>query len=158
MDTLYAEDIGHFWKTSKAGADKWIDKTLKLIIQHGGTPLQSLSGMDLAKGRSAFMISFEMGGDTFKITWPVLPSKRGDNQAARVQSATMLHHTIKSRLLEAKIRGPRAALFSFLALPSGKVAGDLAVENIEEYTEIFRAPQLTTGDEIIDGSFEDQSE
>ena len=40
----YAEDIGHFWKTSKTPADSWMDKTIALIKQHGGKPLQSFTG------------------------------------------------------------------------------------------------------------------
>jgi hypothetical protein len=146
MSDIFAEDVGHYWKTSKTGADTWIDKAVSLITKHGGKPLQRFSGWDMASGRSAFMIAFEMDGDVFKITWPVLKSKTKNERAARVQSATLLYHSVKGRLLEAKIRGPRAAFFGFLTLPDGRSASELGTHELSEYSGLFNTPQLESGD------------
>jgi len=111
MEKLYAEDLGHYWKTSRISTDDWVDKTLKLIHSHGGQLQGSYSGNDLASGRSALMISFRIAGDSFKIVWPVLPSRTKEDRAARVQAATLLYYDVKARLLSARILGYRTAFF-----------------------------------------------
>ena len=123
---MYAEQLGHYWKTSKRSTDAWMDSTINLIRKHDGIPLQSFSGIDLITDRSAIMLSFKLDGELFKITWPALPSKTGNNRAALVQAATMVHHTVKTRLLESKVIGTRTAFFSFLQLDDGRTMSQVS--------------------------------
>jgi hypothetical protein len=34
---MYAEEVGHYWKTSRTSADAWIAKAVKQIEACGGT-------------------------------------------------------------------------------------------------------------------------
>lgn len=113
---VYAEDINYF-KTSQKQADTWIDDAKKLIGSIGGKVLAEAYGSD-AQGRSAFMIGFQIGTDTFKLTWPVLPCKQKANEkAAKVQAATLLYHDVKHKVVMAKIKGVRGAFLEYLMLP-----------------------------------------
>lgn len=127
---MKAEELGHYWKTSKKSSDAWMEATVNLIKKHGGTPLQSFSGIDMVSNRSAIMIAFQMDGETFKITWPALQSKTGNKRAALVQAATLVHHAVKTRLLEARVIGSRAAFFGFLMLDDGRNMSELGNSEI----------------------------
>lgn len=87
------------------------------------------------------MLGFEIEDDRYKVIWPVLPSKSGNEQAARRQAATMLYHDIKAKCLTAKVMGARSAFFSYLMLPDGRVAAQLADPDLR--AEAF--PPLLTG-------------
>jgi len=121
---IYAEDV-NFWMTGRSSPDTWIERAKKQIAELGGKVMAEGFGSD-AEGRSAFMLGFEMQGDSFKIVWPVLISQRGNTQAARIQAATMLYHYVKSVCLYAVIVGTRAAFFSHLMLPDGRTASQVA--------------------------------
>jgi hypothetical protein len=151
----YAEDIGHFWKTSKTPADSWMEKTIALIKAHGGKPLQAFTGQDMETGRSAFMLSFKFGDDTFKISFPVLPSRAHDEKSAKIQAATLLHHCVKAKLLEAEILGTRTAFFAFLALPDGRTTAEVAIPELLQIfpSPVQHRPQLTSGEDVIDGEY-----
>ena len=64
--------------------------------------------------------------------WPVLPTKSGDEKAARIQAATLLYHDIKARAISAAVLGARAAFFTFLMLPDGRTAAAIAAPEIAE--------------------------
>lgn len=123
-NTVYAEDL-NYWKTGKSSPDTWIDRARKEIEVAGGTVDNEAFGRD-ASGRSAYMLAFSFGADRFRVVWPVLESKSGDERAARIQATTMLYHDVKARYVTAKVLGIRSAFFGYLLLPDGRQAGMVA--------------------------------
>ncbi len=120
---IYAEDVPYF-QTSQSSADTWIDKCKKEIASVGGKVQAEAFGQD-ATGRAAFMLAFSIGEDTFRLTWPVLASKKGNTKAAKIQASTALYHDVKARVVSAKFLGARAAFFTFLMLPNGRTASEV---------------------------------
>jgi len=98
----YAEDV-NYWQTSRSSSDTWIDRAKAEIAAAGGNVLGDAYG-NFGSG-SAFMLAFELGGQQYKITWPVLESRMGKHKAAKVQAATMLYHDVKSKSVAAKVLG-----------------------------------------------------
>lgn len=131
MDRIYAEDV-NFWQTSKSAPDKWIELSKKQIAELGGKVIAEGFGSDEA-GRSAFMLGFQIGGDSYKIIWPVLPSKTSKTINARTQAATMLYHYVKSVCLYAVVVGARSAFFSHLMLADGRVASQVSSDDLTLY-------------------------
>ena len=74
MDLPYAEDIGHYWETSKSSPEVWMDRARRLIGELGGVVNAEAFGS--VEDRAAYMITFTMGEDKYKVVWPVLPSRR----------------------------------------------------------------------------------
>ena len=126
----YAETINYF-KTSKISSDSWIDKASNQIEKLGGKVYTHAFGMD-DQGNSAYMIQFMIGPDRFKIVWPVLPCKKGNETAAKRQSATLLYHDVKAKCLKATVWGSRAAFFSYLLLPDGRTASEASIPELME--------------------------
>jgi hypothetical protein len=131
MKIIYAEDIGNYWQTSKSGPDSWIDKAKKEIASIGGKIITELYGMD-ETGRSAFSLVFSIGADTFKIVWPVLPSRTGNERAAKVQASTMLYHDVKHKVVMAKVKGTRTSFFEYLMLPDGQTMSNVSGDRLLE--------------------------
>jgi hypothetical protein len=154
IENLYAEEVGHFWHTSKTPAETWIERTIKLIKDHGGKPLQSLIGADMETGRSAFLLVFQFDQETYKISWPVLKTKTKDEKGAKIQAATLLHHVVKTKLMEAMVLGTRVAFFSFLMLPDGRTASEINAPDIAELFLPKDVKQLPTG-ETVDGIYKE---
>ncbi len=153
MNELHAEDVGHYWKTSRTSPDTWLEKARREIERAGGAVQKEAFGRE--GGRAAYMLTFEVGGDEFKIIWRVLPSRAGNERAARIQAATALYHEVKSRCVSARWLGVRAAFFPYLALPDGRTASQAsAPELMQGVPQMFGAPpQLASGtgaDEVID--------
>ena len=138
---LQAEDVGHYWKTSRSSPDVWIERAKKQIEKLGGKVLMEGFGNEPATGRAAYALAFEIGEDRFKVVWPVLPSKTGDERAARVQAATMLFHDVKGKSISARVLGARAAFFSYLMLPDGRTAAEVSTPELLE-----AMPKLLTGE------------
>lgn len=135
----FAEDIGHYWKTSRTSPDIWLARATAQIEEAGGTVQQEAFGR--AGDRAAFMISFTVAGEFYKLIWPVLPSKTGDERAARIQAATMLYRDVKARCMSAKVLGVRAAFFNFLLLADGRTAGEVATPELPEMVpKLLREP------------------
>jgi hypothetical protein len=122
-EEIYAEDV-NYWQTSTSSYDTWIDRAKREIEQIGGKVTAEAFG-NMA-GRSAFMLSFALSRDQFKITWPVLKSKTGKEKAAKIQAATMLYHDVKAKCVSAKVLGVRAAFMTYLVLPDGRSASEAA--------------------------------
>lgn len=133
----YAEEV-NYWKTSRTSPDTWLEKAKREIARAGGKVLAEGFGSD--NDRAAYMLAFEFTGERFKAIWPVLPSKSGDDRAARIQAATMLYHDVKARAVSAKVLGIRAAFFSYLLLPDGRTAAEVATPELVE-----AMPKLLTG-------------
>ena len=123
--TVYAEDV-NYWKTGQTAADTWIDNAKKEIRAVGGQILREAFGSDEATGNSTFMLSFRIGDDTYKILWPVLPSKAGNTKAARIQAATMLYHDVKAKCMTAKVFGVRTAFLPYVMLTDGRTVSQAA--------------------------------
>ena len=155
----FAEDI-NYWRTSKSADARWVEKAKQQIEEAGGRVLGDGFGSDATTGQSAYMLAFELNGVPYKITWPVLPTKTKKPDiilAARVQAATMLYRDIKARCVTAKVLGTRSAFFSYLLLPNGSTATELAVpELVDQIPELLRTvPALPSG-ETVEGSWEER--
>ncbi len=148
----YAEEAP-YWKTSRTAAEDWVEKAKRVIVGAGG---RVLADMVLnVEGKTTYVIKFAMAIDgqerEYRIDWPVLKSRAGDERAAKVQAATVLYHAVKSLLLLAIPYGPRASHliwelmpdqkttvlqaaaqeFQPLLPPAAKVAGDMRAEECE---------------------------
>jgi hypothetical protein len=128
----YAEDL-NFWATGKSDPGKWIDAAKRQLKALGGEFKGEGFGSD-ADGRAAFMLAFEIKGDKFKIIWPVLKSKSGNERAARTQAATTLYHYVKAVCLYAAVVGTRTAFFSHFMLSDGRVASEVSGYELAEMT------------------------
>lgn len=124
MDLPFAEDIGHYWQTGKSSPDVWLEKIRRIIESVDGSV--AAEGFGSSQGRAAFMMAFQIGGNNFKVVWPVLPSRTGKASAAKIQAATLLYHDIKAKAMTASVLGVQVAFFSYMMLPDGRVAGELA--------------------------------
>lgn len=130
MELPFAEDVP-YWKTGQSSPDTWIEKAKRTITQFGGELLAEGFGCEHGAARSAFLLAFRLDGEEFRITWPVLPTRHGSELSARRQAATMLYHDIKARCLSARVLGARMAFFAWLRLPDGRVAGQLALPELQ---------------------------
>ncbi len=124
MELPFAEDIGHYWKTGGSSPDTLLDRAKSVITNLGGIVTADAYGS--IEGRAAFMVTFEFEEERFKVVWPVLPSRTNDNQAAKRQAATLLYHDIKAKAMAASVLGTRVAFFSYMMLPDGRSASELA--------------------------------
>ncbi len=140
----HAEEI-NYWKTSKSSPDTWIERAKKQIETLDGVIVMEAFGKD-ATGKAAYMLSFQIQGNCYKIVWPVLPSKTGNERAARVQAATMLYHDIKAKCISAAVLGSRAAFFSHLMLLDGRTTTEVSLNEIAELAPVmFTQPRLISG-------------
>ena len=136
MELPYAEDIGHYWQTGTSSPDTWIEKAKRLIEEVGGTITADAYGA--MENRAAFMIAFNIGEDRFKVVFPVLESRTRGRDAARAgvaakrQAATMLYHDIKAKCMVASVMGTKAAFFSYLMLPDGRTASEVATPELAQ--------------------------
>jgi hypothetical protein len=141
---LYAEDVGHYWKTGQSSPDTWVDKAKAEIVSVARDKkaiLNEAYGKD-GQGRAAFMLEFVLSSERFRLVWPVLPSRSGNERAAKIQAATMLYHDVKARCVTAKVLGGRAAFFTYLLLPDGRTAAQVAAPELQDrYPRLLAAPQ-----------------
>lgn len=147
MKLPYAETV-NYWQTGQSGPDRWIDDAQAEIRAIGGKIHGWAFGADTATGKAAYMLDFELGGERFKVVWPVLPTKSGKNDlAARRQAATMLYHDIKSRCVTAKVMGKRVAFLSYLLLPDGQPLAHVATPDLAQQLPEFFTPKMITAKE-----------
>ena len=128
MELPFAEDLGHYWQTSQSSPDIWIEKAKKLIREIDGEILAE--GFGSMGNQAAYMLAFRIDKDEFKVVFPVLESRRGQTLAARRQAATILYHDIKAKCMVASVLGIKAAFFSYLVLPDGRSASELATPEL----------------------------
>lgn len=119
-----AEDLP-CWKSGQSSPDAWLEKTVSEIKRAKGQIRQQMWGTDAASQREAFLILFEVAGDLFQLVWPVLPSKTGNERAARIQAATLMYHDVKAKCVTARVFGARSAFFQHYLLPDGRRASAL---------------------------------
>jgi hypothetical protein len=137
-----AEDLGHYYMTSKSSPDSWLDKAEALIRGHGGKVLAR--AFSQAEGRAAYLLGFELEGQRYKIVWPVLSTKKSI-EAARVQAVTLMYHDIKARILTAKVLGNRVAFFAYLLLPDGRTTAQVADPELATTLPDLNRPLLGPG-------------
>lgn len=137
----WAEDV-NYWQTGKSSPDSWIDKAIKEIASVGGKVLGHAYGSDIQSGRSAYMLQFQLNGEQFKISWPVLPSRGRNQKAAQIQAATMLYHDAKARCVSAKVLGGRAAFLTYLQLPDGRNASEATATDLVDALPAMFRPML----------------
>lgn len=142
----YAEGI-NYWKTSRSSPDLWLERIKKLIAKAGGAVLADGFGHDAVTGSGAYMLGLALGQERYKIVWPILPSKTGDDLSAKRQAMTMMYHDVKSRIVSAKVLGTRAAFFSYLMLPDGRSASQVAAPELLEALPSFLRPALPAGED-----------
>lgn len=138
MDLPYAEDL-NFWKSGTSAPDKWIEDAMRLIENLGGTVLSQAYGEERS-GRAAYMINFVIGGEEFRLVWPVLPARSGklaDSLPAKRQAATMLYHDVKTKCLKAAIFGARTAFFDYLVLPDGRMVSQVSNPELSDISPMF---------------------
>lgn len=142
MSEVFAEDM-NYWCTGKSSPDVWIARTRDVIEGLGGTVEAEAFGSDRTTGRAAFVIQFRVAtGQEYRITWPVLKSRTGKEQAARVQAATFVYHDCKAKAVSAAVLGVEAVFFQHLLLPDGRTAGQLAAPELLEMIPHDMAPRL----------------
>lgn len=129
--TVYAQDV-NYWKTGTTAPDTWIEKAIDEITDVGGF----VTGNAFANigGRQVYSLLFMMGGDEYRVNWPVLPldpNKRRtaaqiktDERSARIQAATFLYHDVKAKCMVMKIMGAAAAFMQYRLLPEGSTIAE----------------------------------
>ena len=130
MELPYAEDLGHYWKTGVTSPDTWLEMAKKLIREVNGEI--TAEGFGSMGTQAAYMLVFRIGADKFKVVFPVLYSRAGNTIAAKRQAATMLYHDIKAKCMVANVLGMKAAFFSYLMLPDGRVANEVATPELAQ--------------------------
>lgn len=155
MELPYANTL-NYWKTGRSSPDAWVEKARRQIEKLGGVVTGEAFGSD-GNGRSAYMLSFEIGGDAFRVVWPVLPVKNPrDERAARVQAATMLYHDVKMRCLASAVLGTRTAFFAYFLLPDGRQAAEVAAPELARLSPLMLAapqPFNNVAGSVVDGEF-----
>ena len=152
----YAETV-NYWQTSKKKSpDQWMELTCNLISELGGKVIAEGFGREPNTGRSAYMLAFWIGGDEFKIVWPVLPTQtQKDERSARIQAVTFLYHDCKAKVLKSTIFGARAAFFEYLMLPGGFTAAEATSEILmKAMPELFGPRQPALGPGTVEGEYE----
>jgi len=139
MTEIYASSV-NYWKSGTSTPDSWLDKTQKEIESVGGVVHTCIVGM--AAGKSAVMMGFVLEGQEFRVTYPVLAvTREKDKTAALRQACTALYHDVKARCVSLKFIGAKSAFFTFLLLPDGRTAGQLATpELMAEIPGVFLLP------------------
>jgi hypothetical protein len=138
----YAEGLP-YWQTSKSGVESWIEKIKKEITRYpslkGKVVTEAVMTIDDV---SSIVLEFELQGDLFRIQWPVMKSKSGNQRAEKVQAATMIFYDVKARVITALVLGARAAFLSFLLLPDGTVAGTRTSSQLQaQLPTVFLLPE-----------------
>ena len=151
MKLPFAEKV-NYWKTGKSSPDAWVEKARKQIEKIGGSINSEAFGRG-QDGQSAYMLSFTISGDNFRVVFPVLPVKNSrDERAARVQAATMLYHDIKAKCLTALVLGTRSAFFSYFLLPCGRQASEAASPELGNlFPPLLSAPQNNDDEVVVEG-------
>lgn len=117
----YAEDCP-YWKTGRSDPSTIMGQITQMIEDNGGKILQELQGT--VAGKAGFLLEFELDGDTYRVTWPVLESRyenpdRSFPLAAKRQAVTFMKHDIKAKVMSAKVLGARAAFSPYLITERG---------------------------------------
>jgi hypothetical protein len=128
----YAEEV-NYWQTGKSDPDTWIKRTKTQLEKVGGEVALEIYGLDSRSGQAAYALHFRIGKDYYKVVWPVLRSRRGNERAAKIQAATMLYHDVKARCISAAVQGTRAMFLPYLLTESMRTVSELSTPEIIEF-------------------------
>lgn len=108
----YAEGI-NYWQSNSNDPNVTLGRAKKLIEDIGGRIDSEFIGM--YQGQAMVVLGFTLQGESFRIDQVVLPSreKGPDCPAARRQAASMIHHAVKNRVVEAKVKGAVTAFVNY---------------------------------------------
>jgi hypothetical protein len=156
----FAEDV-NYWQTGKSSPDTFIQYAINQIADAGGKLQINAFGLDSA-GNSAYMLQFELGGDTYKVVWPVLPIKHERSKAqmakketaAKRQAATLMFHDIKAKCMTAKVLGARPAFFQYLMLPDGRTTTEATGQELAAGLPDLFNPQRRLSTGVVEGEYE----
>ena len=121
-----------YWKSGTSSPDSWFDKVENLIEKYGGT----IHSRVVARSghNEGIMIGFTIAGESFKLTWPVLPPKNpNDRLAATRQAATMIYHDTKARVNRLAIFDPKVVFADWLLLENGRTIAENPNTNIAQH-------------------------
>jgi hypothetical protein len=124
---IYAEDLP-YWQTSKVSAETWREKA-EIEIKRAGGMITS-SGDVMQNAKSAVFIAFSLDSEPYRVAFPVLESKKGNQKAAKVQAATMMYHDIKARCVALRVLGARTAFGGYRVLPDGRTDGHVSTPEL----------------------------
>ena len=155
MKAEFAEDVGHYWRTSSNSPGDLLQKAAREIESAGGTVYVHAQGRS-GDGRWAMMLEFELDGERFRLVWPALPTRSGRTQTQRIkaeadavrQAATALYYHVKDAIVTSRLVGARQAFFAYLMLPGGRTAGEMADADLVRAlpAALGGLPQLTEGE------------
>ena len=125
-----AESV-NYWRTGRADPDTLLDRAENHIVAAGGKI--TARGHGRFGGDESVLLAFEIEGEHYRITWPVLPTRddeRSTRRAARVQAATFVYHDVKAKCLAAQVLGWRTAMLPYLLTASGKTLAELSAPEL----------------------------
>lgn len=128
----FAEDV-NYWRTGQRDPDTLLDHAERHIVDAGGTI--DARGIGRFGGNESVLLGFTIGGERFRITWPVLKTRNDDDRAmrraARIQAATFVLHDVKAKSLAAQVLGWRSAMMPYLLTANGRTLSELSAPELE---------------------------
>ena len=133
MSEVRAEKF-NYWKTGNTRPEIWVDKIKKELEKAGAKHIDT-AVINSSKSFS-IVLRFVFDDDNFCINWKALDCRPGNEDAAKIQAATMLHHDIKSKCHGCKrVKGSRKAFFEYLVLPDGQIASEVGTHQLPKFLE-----------------------
>ena len=127
-------DRANYWRTGQRDPDTQLDRAACLIIDAGG--VIKARGIGMFGGNEAVLLGYELDGESYRITWPVLIPRNEDSlkdrRAARIQAATFVYHDVKSKCMAAQVLGTRAAMLPYLLTANGRTMAELSNPELEK--------------------------
>ena len=127
MSLPYAQDV-NYWKTGRSDSMAVLQKAADQLAEVNGTIETQVFGMH--NGQEAIIFGFKIDGTAYRINWPVLPSKRPDEDDhidRHRQAAAFVFHDVKARCMTAKVLGARRAFVGYLVdRKTGQTVAELA--------------------------------
>lgn len=108
----------------------WLEKAADEVRAVAGN-VKGVSEITTDAGSVVFVMIFDLGGDRFKVQWPVLTPRvmhPVNAKSAKIQAATALYHDVKARCVTLKFLGSRDAFMPFLLLEGGKTVSEAVPE------------------------------
>lgn len=124
---MFAEEVGAYYNTSRRTPDTVFAMTKKLIEKRGGWVTRSANIQD--GDNELFLIEFIYDKKVYRLSWPVLPTRKSA-LAARRQAATAQYHDVKAALVRADFMGFERAFKTWLAIDAKRTVSDLTHEEI----------------------------
>ena len=127
-----------YWKTSQSSPDRWCEKTAAIISKLGGTDIgQMFATMN---GRGTFVLSFRFGGRLYRVIWPIMRHRDGEERAARIQAATLMYHDCKSKAVSAAALGVDIAFAGQRVLANDKTVAECSADYLLEHSTQLALP------------------